>query len=152
MSEINESKFNMWRAALSTIHVDGKVSVEEWSWAKNKIESLPLSEEQKAVLENDIKSPVSMESIIPKIEKKSDLAFVLHLIRTIGHLDEVYSDAERETFKSLEQEVMSGLDIEAIEKEVVKMEEDSYKLKLEVSNKDSIFATVIDWLKHSLGR
>ncbi|MBK24257.1 MAG: hypothetical protein CME70_09685 [Halobacteriovorax sp.] len=151
MSELSESKFNMWRAAFSIIHVDGKVSIEEQAWAKEKLSSLPLSNSQKSTLELDLVKGAKVEELLPSITHKPDRAFLLHLCRTIGHLEGDYSDSEKEAFKYLEKEILKDIDLAPIEAEVQKMEELSNKNKLEIDNKHSILENVIERLLFTIG-
>ncbi len=151
MSELNDSKFNMWRAAIAIIHVDGKISIEEQSWAKEKISSLSLSDSQKSTLENDLANGLEVEPLLPLITHKPDRAFLLHLCRTIGHLEGDYSDSEKEAFRYLEKEILKDINLAPIEAEVQKMEELSNKNKLEIDNKSSIFENVIERLLFTIG-
>ncbi|MFT6069931.1 MAG: uncharacterized membrane protein YebE (DUF533 family) [Bacteriovoracaceae bacterium] len=152
MKEVNDSKFNMWRASMAVIYLDGKVTKEEEAWAESKINELPFSDAQREIIRNDLKSGLSIDTVLPLITHKPDIAFLLHLIRTIGHIDGCYDASEKEAFQKLEQRIMKGLDVESLEKQVRTMEEQSYiPKKEEIANKNSIIMRTINnfkwWLK-----
>ena len=144
MKEVNESKFNMWRATMAIIYLDGKVSSEEKDWAESKIASLPFSDEQRKIIHGDLTKGLKIESVLSLITHKPDVAFLLHLIRTIGHIDGCFDKREQDAFEKLEQEITKGLDLVSIEEEIRSMEEQSYVLKKdEILNKNSILEKVI---------
>lgn len=152
MSSINDSKFNMWRACMAIIHVDGSVSKEENDWAQSKIESLPFSQEQREIITNDLASGLNADSVISKITHKPDLAFLLHLVRTIGHMDGCFSDSEKAAFKELENKILPNVDLGSLEKEINQMEERSYEPKKEKNlNKHSVFENAINNFRWWLG-
>lgn len=145
MSKINDSKFNMWRGCMATIHADGSVSKEEKAWAEEKIESLPFSDEQRKIIHEDLSHGLDINTIIPAITHKPDLAFLLHLIRTIGNLDGCFNENEKSVFNTLEKKIMSNLDLGAFEKEIQLMEDNSNLPKKEENfNKRSIFENTIN--------
>ena len=144
-NSLTDSKFHMWRACMGIIHLDRVVTSEEKQWAEEKIKYIPFSKEQEAILQNDLDNGVALSSLIPKITDKKDLAFLLHQIRTIGHVDGDFGKQEREAFDQLEEAIMKNLDIEALEKVIEKMEFDSYKEDevFKLTNKDSKLEKVL---------
>lgn len=152
MKEVNDSKFNMWRATMAVIYLDGKVSSEEKTWAESKIADLPFSDEQRKIIHGDLSKGLKIATVLPFITHKPDMAFLLHLMRTIGHIDGCYDEVERAEFKKLEGQILKGLDLVSLEKEIQTMEDESNALKKdEVINKNSIIEKAIInfkwWLK-----
>lgn len=141
MSFYNESKFNMWRACIGVIWVDGVVAPSEQEWMDKKIDTLKFTDEQKQVLKADLKNNVEMISVLSNITDKRDRAFLCHQIRVIGNLDKDYSTEEKALFEKWHDAVISGLDLEAIEQTIEKMELDSYHEDevYKVVNKHSLF-------------
>ncbi|WP_127716869.1 TerB family tellurite resistance protein [Halobacteriovorax sp. HLS] len=125
-NEISDSKFNMWRACLAIISIDGRHSEEEKLWLSERARIVKFSKEQLETLERELKKPVDIESILPLITDKKDLAFLMHQIRVIGNIDGLYDEDEKAAFKKVESIVMKGIDLTSIEKEVQKMEDESY--------------------------
>lgn len=145
IKEVNDSKFNMWRACMAVIHVDGSVSKEEEKWAESKIVDLPFNDQQRKVIHRDLADGLDIETVLPSITHKPDVAFLLHLIRTIGHMDGCFDKHEKEVFQKLEKKILSGLDLSTIEKEITLMEERSYEPSREENlNKHSVFEGIIN--------
>jgi hypothetical protein len=116
----------MWRASMSVIHIDGSVSKEEETWALSKISNLPFNEDQKETLRKDLANGPDICALLPLITHRPDMAFLLHLVRTVGHLDGVYNEGEKKLFSKLEKTILEGLDLSALESQIKNMEENSY--------------------------
>lgn len=145
MNEVNDSKFNMWRACMAVIHIDGSVSKEEEVWAESKITDLPFNDHQRKIIHRDLADGLKIETVLPSITHKPDLAFLLHLIRTVGHMDGCFDEKEKSIFQELEKKILGGLDLAPLEKEVQLMEQRSYLPKKEENlNKHSIFEGIIN--------
>lgn len=139
---INSSKFSMWRACISVVHLDGRLTTDEDQWVKQKIESLPLSQEQKAILQQDLSNGIDFDSVIADISEPKDKAFLLHLLRVIAHLDGDFSSDEKQAYAKLEKIVLSRLDLAKFEKQAQEIEDASYK-NVPLDNKSSLFEAVI---------
>ncbi|MEK6624204.1 MAG: hypothetical protein AABY86_04505 [Bdellovibrionota bacterium] len=144
MAKLSESKLSMWRACMAVFHLDGKITSTEKKWAEEKINSLPISKEEKDILRADFLAPPALKSLVAKITHKPDKAFLLHMINVLGHLDGEFHESEKQVFGALQSEIMGGLDMPALESEVKKMEEDSYdeKVVFAIHNKASLFEHV----------
>ncbi len=153
---MNESKFHMWRACIAVILLDGKVHAKEQDWLSEKFNSLPLSDNQKKILESDFENDVAFEDVVSNITDKRDRAFLLHMIRVISHLDGEYVEMEKSLFKKWEQFVLSGVDLEAVEKAVSDMEKESYHESnhsdYKVNNSHSLFETIYKEAKKVLNK
>jgi hypothetical protein len=138
MAFYNESKFNMWRACISTIWIDGEVSPEEKSWIENKINTLKFTEEQKIVLSSDFKDKTPIKDIVHNISDRKDRAFLLHQIRVISNLDNDYSETEQQLFTQWEKIVKDGLDLESALKEL-----NIINVSFDKGHKDTFFEATI---------
>jgi len=136
---LNESKFNMWRACIAIIHVDGNIAKEELQWAMEKINSIKMSSDQKNLLNEDLKKSPDLKDLLKKITHKPDLAFLLHMVRVISHLDNNYSSQEKDTYNALEKMILKGIDLEEIEHLITDLKEKDKFSDFEVTNKKSIF-------------
>lgn len=124
---LTDSKFNMWRACMAVVRLDGKVTTDEMDWVVEKLKLIPFSDAQRKILEEDFKVGTSASSLIEKITDKKDRAFLLHMIRVIGHLDNDFSDEEKQLFKTLNDAIMMKLDLKALEATIAQIELDSYR-------------------------
>lgn len=141
MELMNDSKFNMWRACIAVIYLDNKVTKEELDWANEKIQKLPLTNEQRTILQFDLKNGVIFNSVLPKITDKVDRAFLVNTFRVLANIDHDFSEIEKNKFKELESKVLGALDLGAITHEVEKMQTEFYNEKevYKDYNKSSIF-------------
>lgn len=144
MEPMSESKFNMWRSCVAVVHLDKIVTNEEKKWVEDKSKNLPLSQEQRNILRNDLETGLHFEEAFKKISEKKDLAFLLNTMRVIGFLDKDFSAVEKEKFKKLEDIILKGIDLISIEKEVRDMEIQSYHEDevYEVANRSSMFEKI----------
>ncbi|MBT5095774.1 MAG: hypothetical protein HOM21_16095, partial [Halobacteriovoraceae bacterium] len=113
-------------------------------WVSEKLANLKLTVDQKAILRSDFENGITIESVVKEITEKKDLAFLLHMVRTIGHLDSDFSSEEKQAFQDLEAKITGNLDLAEISEQIEKMEIASYH-KNEVYktyNKDSLFESM----------
>ncbi len=123
---LTDSKFQMWRGCMAIILIDGKIDPKEEDWIEKKLKLIPFSAEQMTILLRDIKTGVQLSHLIPLITDKRDRAFLLHNIRVLGHIDGHFDNKEKEAFKNLENQILKGLDLDAISLEIEEMEKESY--------------------------
>ena len=139
---INQSKFSMWRACISVVHLDGQLTTGEEHWVKDKIKSLPLSDEQRATLEKDLSHGLNFDEVIQDISEPKDKAFLLHLVRVISYLDGDFSSDEKAAYLKLEKAVLSRLDLAQFERQAKEIEDASYE-NIPLNNKSSVFEAAI---------
>lgn len=114
MQKINDSKFNMWRACIGSLHFDEQISSEERVWAEEKLKALAFTPEQKALLKKDLEFGNNFDECFAKITDKVDRAFLVNTLRVLGHLDRNFSAAEKEKFKTVEESVLNGIDFNEV--------------------------------------
>ncbi len=139
--QTDTNKFAMWRACIAVMHLDGEVSPRERDWMRDKLDTLPLSNDQKMTLINDLRGGANLDNLVPFITEAKDRAFLLHLMRVIAHLDGDFSPKEKAAYERLEQLVLARLNLDEISIQAQKMEDDSYK-NVELSNRHSLFEAV----------
>lgn len=141
MSFYNESKFNMWRACIGVIWIDGKLADEEERWISEKIRNLKFTPEQKEILLGDLKNNINFEEVFLKISDKRDKAFLAHQMRVIGHLDKDFSTNEKNLFEQWNKFVLGQVDLEGLETLIGELERESYHEDevYKVDNKGSVF-------------
>ncbi len=152
---MNKEKFKLWKLALSTIHIDGKVTSEEESWFYETVDSLEknkilnFSKEQIEELKQTLNSPVvKFEEEFRKLSSPADCAFLLHILRISSHLDNDFSEDERAMYDKLEKACLENVNIEVTKAKVLEMETESYHEKnvYAVSNSSSIFESTFKFI------
>jgi|GEM_PF-3455557 hypothetical protein len=130
---MNEEKFKLWRLALSTIHLDGKVTPEEEAWFDKTVQQLgsnsvlDFSDAQVQELKKVLKSPVTNFIQEAKdLKKPADCSMLLHYLNMAAHLDSDFSEEEKKYYQELQKACLEGVDVADIQKRVQKMENDSY--------------------------
>lgn len=130
---MNKEKFKLWRLALSTIHLDGKITSEEEQWFEKTVQQLSqnsvlnFSDNQIQKLKQVLKSPV--ENFIQEakdLKSPADCAMLLHYLNMASHLDSNFSDEEKKKYHELQKACLEGVDVNEIKNRVQKMENDSY--------------------------
>lgn len=143
MNELTESKFAMWRVAIGILHLDGNVSLEEEAWFNEKLKNIRFSQQQKEILLSDFKKNLDIDPILKEVTDPKDRAFLLHLTRTLGHLDGDYSQNEKSFYDNLRAKVMKGFDLNSIEN---KLAGESFDFPEEDSSNDSLLKKGLDFI------
>lgn len=138
---MDSSKFAMWRACMAILHLDGIVTAKEKAWAQDRIKALPLSDDQRKILTGDLASSPDVSTFMSEITRPADRAFLLHMIRTLGHLDGDFSAQEQKSYKALEEAILGKINLKAHEEHAHAMEHNSYHEDevYKVHNKASLF-------------
>lgn len=71
---ITDSQFYMWRTLFAIAHVDNTVSDEEVRFMAEALEDVPFSEEQRAVLTDDIRHPKKIAEMFAGVTDMLDQA------------------------------------------------------------------------------
>ena len=143
--ELDSSKFAMWRAAVAIFHADGEIDPEEKEWLEEKISKIGFSPEQEKILISDMNNGVSFDAMLEKVTDRKDRAFLLHLVRTVGHLDGEYCSHEKEKYKELHQKVLGNLDLGQLEADIVESSYDHQK-SISSDKKHSLLWRGLDYI------
>ncbi len=114
MKAPNESKFNMWRATLPLVKLDGVITPEEENWLKNFFNKVPFSPEQLAIIKTDMDKNTKIEEIIPLITDKVDRATLLHFANMIFKSDKDFHEKEQAFYDKFKASIMGNLNLEEI--------------------------------------
>lgn len=141
---MDSSKFNMWRALFAFCHIDHKLAAQEEKWMIEKAEHLPFSEEQKALLLKDVKSPPDLNSIIPAVTKPSDRSFLLDQMRVLSRIDGSFSAEEKQKIEEYRSAILAKVNLNELEEKVADDERESYSDDeiYKVDNKHSFFESI----------
>ncbi len=115
--ELTSSKFNMWRGTIALAHVDGVVTDIEKEWLARHLAPLPLTEEQKLILEKDLDDGISLDEILPQITDRTDRAHLLHFANTLFREDGL-ARIEKKQYKILTDKIIGQVDVLSAMKEV----------------------------------
>lgn len=123
---MDEQKFLMWRTCFAILRLDGVVTKEEMNWADTVIFDEDFTDKQVKVLKEDLQNNGQFDELFSQLKLPHQKAFVLHMVRTLGNIDEDYSEDERLAFKRVEKLVLQNVDLNEIKTEIKEMEDASY--------------------------
>lgn len=92
---VSESRFCMWRAVVAMMHADEVVKPHEVNFILEHIRDEPLSDEQRAVLQEDIKTPATIDVLAAGITHPVDRHDFFHLARAMAWADGELDRSER---------------------------------------------------------
>jgi len=98
----SEAMFKLWRAVFSLVHVDGDVSEEEESYIQGMMDLFYFSDEQRGVIDGDLKKPADVVELFQGIEGQAHRKQFFMLARTIVWCDGIFHDDEREALEAVE--------------------------------------------------
>ena len=84
---LTESQFYMWRTLFAVVHADNVVATEEVRFMAEALEDVPFSDEQRAILNEDIKHPQNIEAMFAGISDVRDQAAFFSHARSLVHID-----------------------------------------------------------------
>ncbi|MBT3236200.1 MAG: hypothetical protein HN353_09650 [Bdellovibrionales bacterium] len=151
MEQVSQEKFKLWRLALATIHVDGKVTAEEEEWFNTSISKLEINKILNFSTQQIEDLRESLHTLANKfieefrsIKKPSDRSILLHIIKIACYTDDEFSPEERELYRELEIACHENIDIEAVKRQTYAMEIESYHEDevYKVNNPNSVFERV----------
>ena len=143
--EMTESHLNMWRLVTLAIHADGHTDPEEIAMIEKYIEELNFNDEQKELIRKELKTPSSLEDILPKITDPGDRSQSLYFVRLLLWRDKILTDEEEVFLKKVQSHFMQFSDIQAISNQLDQLKEKNSKTEeLLYSLKNS---SVIQFLK-----
>ena len=108
----------MWRASFAFCHVDSTLSAEEKEWIELKLKSLPFTKEEQEVVRADIKNPPNVEALFLEITNPVDKGFLVNEMRKLAHLDDNFSQSEKEKIQKIQNAVMSKINLAELEAEI----------------------------------
>ncbi len=96
MSEgVSDSLFYMWRTLFALAHADEVVTSEEVRFMAEALEDIAFSEEQRHILNDDIRYAQDIEDMFIKVTDLSDQAYFFELAREMVWKDGEYGEEEQ---------------------------------------------------------
>lgn len=94
-TSVSDSRFFMWRAVVAMAHADKNVKPHEINFIHENTKDLPLSEDQRRILAEDMKTPVSMGAMFKEITSRKDREDFFYLAKSIAWADGDFDEQER---------------------------------------------------------
>lgn len=139
-------KFKMWKLALASIHLDGKVVPEEREWFRSKINELAnnkvlnFSVEEIQELQSVLDSPaINFEEEFEKLERPADCAILVHLLNQIIHVDHDLDPQEAEMLKKLEYACRKNVDQDMVDNDLKVLRQRNEARDSKAKNPTSLF-------------
>ncbi len=92
---VNNSQFHMWRTLFSVAHADGIVTDEEVKFMAHILEDINFSDEQTAILKDDIVNPKSCEAMFAGITSHDDRTRFFDFARDLVWVDGNFASEEQ---------------------------------------------------------
>lgn len=100
---LTNSQFYMWRTLFALVHVDNVVTNEEVRFMAEVLEDIPVSGEQRVVLNDDSIHPKNIEEMFAGMTDMNDQAAFFKFARTLVHIDGEYGLEEQEIMLKLKK-------------------------------------------------
>lgn len=128
--KLTDSKFNMWRATIYLVAVDGKITTEEKKWLQEYTLKAPFDEVQKKIIKSDLNNfDGKFKDIYEKITHAPDRATLVHFANIIFKKDNDFAKKEEQFLKALNDSVLKKVDmVEALEKLTLSNNEEKIEL------------------------
>ena len=115
MSEtVTPSEFFMWRTLFALTHADGLVSNEEVRYMAEALEDVPFSDEQRKILNEDIKTSKDPAEMFAGITDVRDQARFFQIARDVVHIDGDYGVAEQDLMLKLKRLHVQNADVDKL--------------------------------------
>ncbi|MCB1532571.1 MAG: TerB family tellurite resistance protein [Alphaproteobacteria bacterium] len=124
-SPISQSEFYMWRTLFAMVHADNVVTDEEVHFMAEALEDVAFSDEQRAVLEEDIKTPQDIMDMFKHITDQRDQAKFFKFARDLVWVDGDYGQEEQDMMLKLIREHTEHVNVDDLVGEIdMEFEED----------------------------
>ncbi len=111
-NNIADSTFNMWRALFALAHADDIVTDEELRFMYEALARENFSEDQREVLEQDIKTPTDIVTLFERITDQEDRSRFFFHARKLCWCDGDFGRQEQEIILKLKKMHISDINIQ----------------------------------------
>ena len=118
LKEVNESKFNMWRAIVALVHADLVSHPKEAEYLKNQFQKIPFSETQRKVLSDDLLTFKDVDPYFKAITSPGDKAQFIYFARILFWSDGAFHAQEKAILDRLHKETISKVDLATVMRSV----------------------------------
>jgi uncharacterized membrane protein YebE (DUF533 family) len=121
---VSTSMFYMWRCVICIAHADGMIHEKEVEYLRrifgNMDRAYGLSDEQKALFEDDLENPKQIRDLIRYINDPYFRSQLIYFGGLMAHVDGDLHPSEEALLKKLHADQLASLDMEQIRAEVHK--------------------------------
>ena len=122
--EVTDSYLNMWRLVVCAVHVDEEVAEAETQMVEHYLEELNFNEEQIQLLKKELRHPVSVDDILPKITDSADRGQAVYFVRLLLWKDHVLTESEKAFLKKVQDYFMKQVDMDSVKENLSKFNEE----------------------------
>ncbi len=141
--EITDSYLNMWRLVVCAVHVDEEVAEEETKMVEHYLEELNFNEAHINLLKKELRHPVEVDEVLPKITDLADRSQAIYFVRVLLWKDHVLTDAEKVFLKKVQDYFIKFMDMGNIKKDLLQFNEE-YEAQREKNILDSLSNSLSD--------
>ncbi len=109
---VSDSRFNMWRSVIAVAHADHKLTDEEVSFIREKIEKCGCDTDQTETLYEDLLKPASLADVLPKVTEPADRSMLVYYARLLAWADDEYAEAEEMLLNMMRDNALSQINLE----------------------------------------
>ncbi|MCB1782470.1 MAG: TerB family tellurite resistance protein [Alphaproteobacteria bacterium] len=118
---VGTSRFYMLRCLVAMAHADGIVTDEERAYFSALTMRLPLSDAQRATLDDDLDTAQDVADLLPHINEPQWRSQLIYFARLMAYKDGVLDPSEQDLLDKMHSYVMDRVDMAAIREDVAKV-------------------------------
>ena len=118
LKEINDSKFNMWRAIVALVHADGVSHPDEDKFLQEAFSKLPFNDEQVKTLAEDMTNVKNVDDFYKEITDPSDRSHFIYFARLLFWSDGDFHHQEEAILQSFREQTLDKANLERAMHEV----------------------------------
>lgn len=111
---VSDSEFYMWRALFALVHADDVVTHEEIRFMAETFEDVEFSDEQRRIMEEDVKTPQDAEEMFEKITEQAHQVVFFDHARKLIIADGNYAQEEQNVMVRLYKKHIEAVDVDAL--------------------------------------
>ncbi len=121
-SQLNKSRFNMWRAVVAMVHADGVVTPHELAFINSYMAERSLTSSQSVQIAEDLKTPQDIFKMFDLIDSDEDRRDFFSLARALSWCDGDFAKQEERILKKLELNDDSQLLLQESREDIAEIE------------------------------
>lgn len=151
---ISQSQFFMWRTLFAVAHADNIVTDEEIAFMAHVLEDIDFSEEQTAILKDDIGNPKDIEMMFRGITEQEDRSKFFDFARDLVWVDGDFGTEEQSVMIKLFREHFQNTDVEKLVGQVrLEFEDDPFESRgLRIVDADEAGSGSLSGIVSAFGR
>jgi hypothetical protein len=132
---VTTSKFYLLRCLIAMAHADGVLHAEERGYIMAFVNHLPLTPEERRILDGDLYQPKSIEQFLPYIKEPSFYSQICYFARLMAFKDGKLTPDEEDLLEKVKAYKAKGVDIDALKQEAKAIAREELNLhEIEIDN------------------